>query len=456
MEGSKSCSQTDTIGKVVIIAAGPGNRLSNDGRLKPLRRVLGLTLIERVVISCMQAGLSDFVVVTGYKGEFLRRPIERIVRCRCVHIDIVENPDWKKGNGTSLLACRHLLGKPFVLVMCDHLFEPDLLRDLLQAKPSNGDSVLAVDRRVDRVFDIADATKVAIESRRIVAIGKEIETFDAVDTGVFLLTPQIFGALHAAQKKGGYSLSDGVREIVEKRQVLAFDIGEKFWLDVDTPQSLKRAKRVLLSGLTKPSEDGFVSHYINRRLSIKLSGWLSHLPISPHAITVASFAMALAAAFLFAATNTLSAVIGGFLVQISSIIDGCDGEIARLKHCGSRYGAWMDTVLDRYADVAIAAGITYGYWAVHHQPWVWLAGMVALAGFVMPSFCRKEYQLRFLKSLPIDVLTKLTKRDLRLFAIFSGALVGLQFEAILAVGLISHVYVARNLLAQYRRGIPGA
>jgi CDP-L-myo-inositol myo-inositolphosphotransferase len=134
-------------------------------------------------------------------------------------------------------------------------------------------------------------------------------------------------------------------------------------------------------------------------------------------------------------------LFAGVLIQVSSIIDGCDGEIARLKALGSRFGAFFDTILDRYADLAIAAGITYGFWLTHPEFWVWLAGIGALSGFLLTSYAKKEYQLRFQKPPPLSFLPRLAKRDLRLFAIFLGALLGQPFFAMLGVGAISHLAV---------------
>lgn len=429
--------------KVVILAAGRGSRLrERKNELKPMRRVLGLPLLERVVLSCKAAGLSDFLVVTGYRTKRMRSFLMRLARKRSVGIEVVENPDWEKGNGTSVLACNDKLTEPFVLVMGDHLFEPGLLAGLLRVEPRDGSCYLAIDRRTERVFDLGDATKVATRSGCIAAIGKDLTTYDGIDTGIFLLTPAIFPALTRAQAKGGYGLSDGIAELAVEGRMQAHDIGQRFWLDVDTPKSLREAERRLLAQIGKPSEDGFIAPYLNRPFSIRLSWLLAHTPITPNAITLVSFTIALIGAWLFTRQAYLPVLLAGVLVQASSIIDGCDGEIARLKELGSRFGAFFDTLLDRYADLAIAAGVTYGFWLSHPQIWVWLAGIGALSGFLLASYAKKEYQLRFQKPPPLLFLPRLAKRDFRLFAIFLGALLGQPFFAMLGVGVISHLAVS--------------
>ena len=84
--------------------------------------------------------------------------------------------------------------------------------------------------------------------------------------------------------------------------------------------------------------------------------------------------------YLFTRQGYIWGLLAGVVIQLASIIDGCDGEIARLKYRSSRFGAWFDTVLDRYADVAIAVGITYGYARTHASALVWLGGILALRG----------------------------------------------------------------------------
>lgn len=441
-ERGESGVQRLAVSKVVILAAGRGSRLrEGKNELKPMRRVLGLPLLERVVLSCKAAGLSDFIVVTGYKPKLMRSFLTRLARKRSVRIEVVENPDWEKGNGTSLLACRGKLTEPFVLVMGDHLFEPGLLAGLLRVWSEDDSCFLAIDRRTERVFDLVDATKVASRSGRIRAIGKDLTSYDGIDTGIFLLTPAIFEALARVQAKGRYELSDGIAELVTEGRMRTYDIGKRFWLDVDTPWSLREAKRHLARQVDKPSEDGFIARYINRPLSIRLSRLLAHTPVTPNTITVVSFVIALLGAWLFTRHGYLPVLFAGVLIQVSSIIDGCDGEIARLKALGSRFGAFFDTILDRYADLAIAAGVTYGFWLTHPEFWVWLAGIGALSGFLLASYAKKEYLLRFQKPPPLSFLPRLAKRDFRLFAIFLGALLGQPFFAMLGVGLISHLAV---------------
>jgi CDP-L-myo-inositol myo-inositolphosphotransferase len=291
---------------------------------------------------------------------------------------------------------------------------------------------------------------VRLEGQVITAIGKGIAPFDAVDTGLFLCRPVLFDALKEAKQDGDGTLSGGIRRLISEGRMRAVEIGGRFWLDVDTPESLSNARRFLLTGLSKPTDDGFVSRYLNRPLSRKLSGLLVRTPLTPNGITFLSFLISLCGAALFSLGSYVWIVLAGLLVQLASVVDGCDGEIARLKFQSSRFGAWLDTVLDRYADAAIAVGISYGYWLSHPQAVTWLGGIVALTGFVLASYTKKEYALRHEGRLLDGAASRLLKRDLRLFALMVGALLNRPFEALVLLGLLSHVGIGWMFLSAYR------
>lgn len=437
----------------VIIAAGEGFRLfdGNGGIPKPLTPIFGKTLLERSIHSCREAGIKKIYVVVGCFKQEMVSFIEQLDQELDISIQVVPNPHWRKGNGTSVSAVSAFIDSAFLLLMCDHLCDPSILTSLIHSQNGENTCVLAVDYRTNDIFDIDDATKVVLDNFDITAIGKDIVKYDAVDTGFFLCQPSIFDALKSAQQDGDGSLSGAIRKLTKLGRIRAVNIGNRFWFDIDTPACLSSAKRKLLSAISKPNEDGYIARVLNRPLSCKLSELFVQTPITPNMITVLSFLICCIGAYLFSFGEYRWTLYAGILVQLSSIVDGCDGEISRLKFQASRFGAWFDTILDRYADVAIAAGITFGYWQTHPQPAVLLGGVIALSGFIMSSYVRKEYELRFNHRLYNSILNRLNKRDVRLFTIFIGALFNQPFEAMICVGVLSHIGVGVNILNIYRK-----
>ncbi len=240
--------------QAVILAAGRGQRLQQDAAdvPKPLAPLLGLTLLERAVFSCQEAGITQCYIVLGYEEERIARYISELEGRSRITLQAVENPDWEAGNGTSAYAVRPYLDSWFFLMMCDHVFDPSILRSLLDAGRHTTACLLAIDRRTDQIFDLDDATKVQLQGGSISAIGKQLTAFNAIDTGLFLCRPSLFEALERAREEGDASLTGGMRQLIQARQLRAVDIGSRFWIDVDTSASHAYAERSLLSGLEVP------------------------------------------------------------------------------------------------------------------------------------------------------------------------------------------------------------
>src|SRR5271170_6440155 len=232
------------VNQCLILAAGNGTRIRtiSGGLPKPLVDFRGKPIIEHIIQRAHRAGIESFVIVVGYRSDLIRNWFER--RSLGVSITFVENPDYHKANGVSALKARNAMQENFLLLMADHLFEPETAKTLLQQPLESGEVILGVDANIDRIFDLDDATKVLRNGERIVDIGKEIAHYDALDTGMFLCSPALFDRLELANKDGNCSLSDGMRQLASERRLRALEIGDAQWQDVDTPEALAYAEEV--------------------------------------------------------------------------------------------------------------------------------------------------------------------------------------------------------------------
>lgn len=235
--------------KCLIVAAGQGSRLREKSEIKALVSLRGVALIERVIGRARQAGVDEFLVVSGYRGEELRAALDRFAATDGLSIRHIVNDEWQRANGVSLLKAKPHLAAPFLLTMCDHLVDPDIMRDLM-ASPLPSDSVvLAVDFAIDDPLnDPLDVTRVQCEAGRILRIGKLMPDFNAFDTGIFLCTPAIFAALEESQQDGDDSISGAMNVLARWGRAHVFDIGDRIWLDVDDIHDLDRAERLLDAG----------------------------------------------------------------------------------------------------------------------------------------------------------------------------------------------------------------
>ena len=103
--------------------------------------------------------------------------------------------------------------------------------------------------------------------------------------------------------------------------------------------------------LGKPT-DGIVSRYINRRISMPISRFIVSRfgDVSPNKITILTTAFGIFAATLYLIGQP---ILAGLAVQLASILDGVDGEVARMLKKQSKFGGFLDSVLDRLVDISV-------------------------------------------------------------------------------------------------------
>ena len=230
--------------RAIITAAGRGSRLSDTSEdtpktLLPFRTG---TLLSEIMGNFARAGVSDFIVVVGFRGD-------AIIDYLRAHDDfgygmtIVENREWQRGNGISV----HMAGTALesgeddvLLSMSDHLVAPEALRTMATAPL--GRNGLLVDSRIEQVHDLDDATKVWVKRGLITQIGKELTKFNAVDCGVFRLTRRYFDAMGRQIARGKDSITEGVRELIAANDFDAVPIPPtSHWIDIDTPAAYEQA-----------------------------------------------------------------------------------------------------------------------------------------------------------------------------------------------------------------------
>jgi CDP-L-myo-inositol myo-inositolphosphotransferase len=435
----------------LILAAGLGSRLRPQTQTpKPLARVLGLTLAERVVCTLLDAGISRFLVTLGHEAETVREHFSDIARRRGVTIDFIEAKGWERGNGASALAAKgHTGDAPFFLVMIDHLFDPKIARSLADDPPAPGEMRLAVDRDKDGIFDLDDVTRVKIGDGRIQAIKKTLDDWDAGDTGVMLCTSGLFEGLERAAVNNKHGLSDGLRELAGEGRAKTVDVTGLPWLDVDTPDALREAERRLMRDQGRKTRDGPVARHLNRPVSRWFSSTLVRTRVTPNQISLVSWVLSCVAAGLMAMSGYPALAIGGALAQLASIIDGCDGEIARLKHSQSAFGGWFDAVLDRYADAILLFGLMWHEFAATGTNLSILLGFAAIVGSFLNSYTADKYDGLMAQRLQGASYFRLG-RDVRVFIIFLGAVLNQPLLTLGVVALVMNVEVVRRIVVYAR------
>jgi 1L-myo-inositol 1-phosphate cytidylyltransferase len=246
------------IREAVILMAGSGSRLrgSDATFLKPLAPILGRPLVCYIIDALIEARINKINFIVGYQSERLRAAIEKLAPPKHEWV-FIENPQWQKQNGISLLAAVNQVSAPFLLTMSDHLFDNAIV-DLLIESADVDLLNLAVDRKIGSVFDLDDAMKIKTHGDKVAAIGKNLLDYDAIDTGLFVCPEAIFDYLERAKSgscRNDCALADGVRLMAADAKVRAIDIGGAWWQDVDTPEMLACAETQLRSRLARRDLD---------------------------------------------------------------------------------------------------------------------------------------------------------------------------------------------------------
>ncbi|MBI2343215.1 MAG: CDP-alcohol phosphatidyltransferase family protein [Deltaproteobacteria bacterium] len=147
--------------------------------------------------------------------------------------------------------------------------------------------------------------------------------------------------------------------------------------------------------------NGWVAKTVNKRVSLPLSRWLARRRIHPHLITIVNMCIGLAAGIGTAGVTYASLCWGGLLFQLASILDGCDGEVAKLTHRSSKFGQLLDTLSDNLTLFSFFTGLIIHHYRVGSPQAAMAWGFVLLSGLglvilIMVDYLRKESDSRSL------------------------------------------------------------
>ena len=193
------------------------------------------------------------------------------------------------------------------------------------------------------------------------------------------------------------------------------------------------------------SKDGPISRYLNRYISIYITKFFLkiHEDISPNTVSIICFLISIISGLFFILSLP---VIGGILIQLSSIMDGCDGEIARLKNKATKFGGFFDSVLDRFADgfifISIIIYLRYFWEYPEYIDILYITGIMAVLGSILISYTAAQASNKF----NIDFSRTIEGRDVRLFVIMIGGIAAYfwyfsLFITLIYIAIVSNLFV---------------
>ncbi|OGF64084.1 MAG: hypothetical protein A2Y62_15570 [Candidatus Fischerbacteria bacterium RBG_13_37_8] len=411
---------------------------------KCLLPILGLSLIERLLHIFQENGINEVIIVTGYQSELIQQKIAS-KQIPGINIIYIKNEDWEKGNESSLEAALTEIDRDeyFLLVMSDHLYDPHLIKEAVE-KVQQKQLIIFYDDSVAR-NELEGALKITVDTAgKIFDIGKQLDS-NLVDCGIMILKGDIKELCE--NSKDMKELSELVKFYSIKHSITACKVGSSYWQDIDTYENVHSARNKILRSLITQKE-GFISRNFNRHISLKLTSYIASFNIKPNSISFISFLISVLSGALFFYKNPLWA---GIAAQLSSIIDGVDGEIARVKFLSSRYGGYFDSILDRYGDVSIITGMAFYSLSAERYEAVLIIAVMAMVGSFMSMISKEkfhsEYGAPYLQRM-YDGWTQYlpSSRDGRLFIIFLGGVFNQVFPALVILALLTNFQALYRLM----------
>ena len=435
--------KNNNIDTAVILAAGKGERISNTAEFvaKPLIKIFDLSLIERSIKNLINnLNVKKIYIVTGFNHEEINDHLVKLKNKLSLNVEVVFAKNWEKGNGASFLAILDKMNhQQFYLLMVDHLFNNEFYNAISKYKINNK-SYLIISRTLSSLNDFNDATKVNVVEDKINDIGKSIKDSNGFDTGFFILNSDQFNNVNKLSVREKLSLSEVIQELVQQKKLYFIEVPEDSWLDIDTSQDLLKAKNYLLNNSNSKINDGPISKHINRPISKWITSKITDYPLTPNQISIAVFFISVFSGLIISMEGYFFLLLGALLAQLSSILDGCDGEIARLKLLKSKFGRWLDPGLDRYSDLFIFTGLTFHTYFIHKTLTVFLIGFIAVGGRIISSYTAFVYDSVASTRNSIRI-----GRDLIIFTILIGAVLNIPYITLVILAFIMNADICKRL-----------
>jgi len=362
-----------------VVLTGRRGGVPSGAKDVPPRTILGLPMLERALLTAFQGGVREFILIGEDReaGKAIlaslgddKRFKEKDMRLEYVPL-----------SGLTDLVCREGPRGRFWLMDGDLVFAPAVLEKAAQADPGEDRDLLVIHSLEAGEPGERPMIKTADDGRTVAAFGGDGGGRAASFAGLGLCSGETLARLaEAFKKRGSVRLdTDVLAETFDPARTVAVDAGPDFCETVTSKASAKRVERYLIGTARKPT-DGFFSRNFNRHVSTFLTPHLLKINVSPTEISVVVLFVGLLSGWIEGRGGYRNAVLGAFLFELASIIDGCDGENARLTFRSSKLGGTLDVTGDALTFVFFFMSLSIGlYRSTWNNFWLILGGLSLLS-----------------------------------------------------------------------------
>ncbi|MFQ5862377.1 MAG: CDP-alcohol phosphatidyltransferase family protein [Candidatus Brocadiales bacterium] len=375
---------------------------------KSLEDHLGIPLLKRTVLSAQEGGIEKFIIVAEDARERLSTLLSGDDRVRStIH--------WSDGDNLSD-QLKGRLSESIMIIKAEAVFDSDLIEKMDLLELGDAAACIAVRKGVkgsgagqctiklsgDDVVDcsVQSSTEasppfVGRDPYRTDGNRSHDATIDAQTAGLILARPDASKGIAVKVANGHIDLCNIVEGLLSVGKVRAIDVTNELCMEITSRETVQESKKKMYKLLGLATDSPFSVH-VNRKLSRLVSGVLIRFPITPNQITLLSFFTGLVACWFFLQGGYRYSVLGAMVFYASVILDLSDGEVARLKFMGSKYGAVFDTICDSivYSGVMFCMAL-----AIHrstHMPNAITVGAVAAGAMFICS--NLDFYLHFMET----------------------------------------------------------
>lgn len=412
----------------LILSAGDGTRLYPITKNKPksMIKIYGIPILERSLHALKMVGVKRVVIVIGHKGEMIEKYFGN--KWKGMEIIYKKTDYYEDGILKSAILGKDVIKNRFIFLHGDTIVEENLLRRALEKE---GDMVISI-RNSENDSVCAEVSHDGMVKN--IGMKKEMKVFNASVAGISVSDTTFFDAIQECIQMEKFDRPEAIKQMLKKGyKINSFEILDNdFFLEIDTLEDLKNAKRVIFDNAVKARvpRPGLFKKLFNFPISFPLTKLLANTCLGPNHITLISLLIFIVAGIFFSLKQF---IIGGILCYFGAMFDAVDGKISRLKLKSSYTGKILDYICDRFCELITVIGLTCGIYFLTHQVYIWILGILCIFFLVGRYYVQGVYfeligdrihnSKRWRGSISSN-LVRLSNRDLNFFIILISCLIG--------------------------------